>query len=435
MRHSGVIRKRHKRGDMSDFKKEFFCDLRSGSTCSLKRISLKKLITHLAVLALCILLYLQLAKAHCDTDNSGPGNQVDSAHTNYHNAKQSSRYNSVAGALIRQRREFAEDEEEQIPIQVGERNSHFQTKHSFVPYSTQINRIASRPKLPSSFGPTRQVSGSSSNSARSGRPVRSSRTGEQPVPRASALQAQQESSSQQTDAKCALILQRTYVKKVTNEGSSSTVDSLTGGNDLDSSNQLMATGKRERVCITYKEVNKAIALAKQRRQFTQVNEDEINSIEPSVPVIAELGELNQEVTKILQHKFDLSPDEILNGLTLIDMSRTDFWPICPLMVRPVRCDPTGRFRSFTGHCNNLRQPAWGAAQTPFVRYLAPKHPDGIQQERASVVDGSPLPSPRLVTSIVHRDHDQPSSDLSLLIMVWGQVIDHDVALAAPPRGK
>lgn len=252
------------------------------------------------------------------------------------------------------------------------------------------------------------------------------------MPQAQALQAPQQAASSASTFKCALILQRTYVKKVASDGA--TNEAASSGNDL-SSDQLMATGKRERICITYREVNKAIDLAKRRRGFTRPADEEIDSIEPSVPVIAELGELNQEVTSILSRKYDLSPDEILNGLTLIDMSQTDFWSICPLMVRPVRCDPTGRFRSFTGHCNNLRQPVWGAAQTPFVRFLAPRHPDGIHQERVSVVDGSALPSPRLVTSVVHRDHDQPSSDLSLLIMVWGQIIDHDVALAAPPRGK
>lgn len=248
----------------------------------------------------------------------------------------------------------------------------------------------------------------------------SSRGTRQLPPRTAALQS---SSS----SKCALILQRTYVKK-------SSAEPDDPSNSIEGEPQLEPTGKKERICITYNDINKAIGEAKQRRAFGSVPAEEVNSIEPRVPIIAELGELNQEVTRILALRFDLSPDEILNGLALVDMSRTDFWPLCPLMVRPVECDPTGRFRSFTGHCNNLNHPAWGAAQTPFVRYLAPRHPDGIQAERASSLDGSRLPSPRLVTSMVHRDHDQPSADLSLMIMVWGQIIDHDVALAAPPRG-
>lgn len=265
------------------------------------------------------------------------------------------------------------------------------------------------------------------------RPTRSDNLPQTNIPQAQALR-----TNVRQNVKCALILQRTYVKKVIpsklisdNDHDSDNNNDL---NDKDSS-QLQPTGKQERVCMTYEDVNKAIAKAKQQRGFTSVPNEEINSIEPSPPVIAELGELNQEVTRILSQKFDLSADEILSGLPLIDMSRTDFWSICPLMVKPVLCDPTGRFRSFTGHCNNLNNPAWGAAQTPFVRYLAPAHPDGIHLDRVSALDGSELPSPRLITSTIHRDHDQPSGDLSLLIMVWGQIIDHDVALAAPPRGK
>jgi hypothetical protein len=53
----------------------------------------------------------------------------------------------------------------------------------------------------------------------------------------------------------------------------------------------------------------------------------------------------------------------------------------------------------------------------------------------SVVKGAKLPNVRLVTSIVHKDFDHPSNELTILIMSWGQFIDHDVALAAPPRSK
>lgn len=296
-------------------------------------------------------------------------------------------------------------------------------------HSTQPTKI----KLQS-----RQSSSQSNTSTRS--PRRSQVVVRSAAPQLDSLatpQAQQANSIGGIQSKCALILQRTYVKKV-----SSSKQAENGGNDYDSnqdesnfSERLLPTGKREQVCITYKDVNDAIAAAKQNRRFKPVPQSELDSIEPSAPVIAELGELNQEVTRLLAERFDLSLDEILNGLPLIDMSRTDFWRICPLMVKPVVCDASGRFRSFTGHCNNLKNPAWGAANTPFVRYLAPKHPDGIHKDRVSALDGSPLPSPRLITSIVHRDHDQPSGDLSLLIMVWGQIIDHDVAQAAPPRGK
>lgn len=37
--------------------------------------------------------------------------------------------------------------------------------------------------------------------------------------------------------------------------------------------------------------------------------------------------------------------------------------------------------------------------------------------------------------MAHREHDNPHGELSILIMSWGQFIDHDITLAAPPRGK
>lgn len=237
------------------------------------------------------------------------------------------------------------------------------------------------------------------------------------------------SVSAEMNRKCGLILQRTYVRRLaTNE--------VDGETEQDNP-PVEPTGRTEQVCISYDDVNRAIEEAKRRRGFKMTAElkSDIDSIEPAPEHIAQLGELSQEVTKILTSRYDLSPDEILNGLPLIDMSRTSFWQICPLMVKPIQCDSTGRFRSFTGHCNNLDNPIWGAARTPFVRYLEPKHPDGIEQDRVSALDASPLPAPRLVTSQVHRDVDRPSSELTLLIMVWGQFVDHDVAQAAPPRSK
>jgi hypothetical protein len=260
-------------------------------------------------------------------------------------------------------------------------------------------------------------------------PIGNDRTG-LPIerPRSSPLGSARLTRQTDSSQKCALILQRTYVRRLSN--------------DIDNTNsagtgELEPTGRAERVCITYEHVNEAIEEAKRRRNFKLDPELmlAIQSIEPLPPFISKLGELNLETVKVLKEQFDLSPDEISEGLPLIDMSRTNFWPICPLLVKPIRCDPTGRFRSFTGHCNNLDNPTWGASQTPYVRYLPAKHPDGIEEFRRSVVENAPLPPARLVSSTIHRDVDQPSGDLSLFIMIFGQLVDHELTQAAPPRGE
>ena len=176
----------------------------------------------------------------------------------------------------------------------------------------------------------------------------------------------------------------------------------------------------------------AIENAKRRRQY--VHPDGLNSMAPPQASIDSTGELALMTTHILAERFKLSPDEILNGLPMIDMSRTRMWNECPDHVKPVPCTME-RYRTYTGHCNNMKHPNWGAAYTPFVRYLPPVYANGMDAPRVSVVDGSPLPTPRLITSRVHAEQDQPQGVLSILIMSWGQFIDHDLTLAAPPKGQ
>jgi len=36
---------------------------------------------------------------------------------------------------------------------------------------------------------------------------------------------------------------------------------------------------------------------------------------------------------------------------------------------PVTCDPNEKYRTYNGSCNNLQNPNWGAAMTPFYRLM------------------------------------------------------------------
>jgi len=45
-------------------------------------------------------------------------------------------------------------------------------------------------------------------------------------------------------------------------------------------------------------------------------------------------------------------------------------------MKPIPC-MVERYRTYTAHCNNLKNPSWGAANTPFVRYLPPVYSDGM----------------------------------------------------------
>ena len=54
---------------------------------------------------------------------------------------------------------------------------------------------------------------------------------------------------------------------------------------------------------------------------------------------------------------------------------------------------------------------------------------GIEESRVSVM-GGPLPGPRVVSLHMFPDVDRPSQLHTLLLMIWGQFIDHDLTRTA-----
>ena len=60
-----------------------------------------------------------------------------------------------------------------------------------------------------------------------------------------------------------------------------------------------------------------------------------------------------------------------------------------------------RYRSVDGSCNNWERPAWGMADTPFTRLLAPEYEDGLG---LPVGWSGGLPSARTISQKVIRAH-------------------------------
>ena len=90
------------------------------------------------------------------------------------------------------------------------------------------------------------------------------------------------------------------------------------------------------------------------------------------------------------------------------------------------CDHTTKYRTLTGWCNNLNFPEYGKSIRAFTRLLAPAYDDGLMSPRSRSVLGSPLPSPRLVSVNIHNDVSAPHVRYSLMMMQWGQFVDHDI---------
>jgi hypothetical protein len=92
----------------------------------------------------------------------------------------------------------------------------------------------------------------------------------------------------------------------------------------------------------------------------------------------------------------------------------------------------------SGVCNNIDHPLWGKADIAHFRFLPPNCADGISAPRVSVT-GSPLPSPRLISKAVHTDDGFHDHAVTIMLVFWGQFIDHDVTLTSetkdPKTGK
>ena len=96
----------------------------------------------------------------------------------------------------------------------------------------------------------------------------------------------------------------------------------------------------------------------------------------------------------------------------------------------VHCRP-GPYRSADGSCNNLNHPTWGKSFTCFVRLIAPEYADGQSAPRISVT-GHPLPNPRILSAVVHRDLNYPAT-YTHMVMQYGQFFSHDIAFTPSSR--
>lgn len=97
------------------------------------------------------------------------------------------------------------------------------------------------------------------------------------------------------------------------------------------------------------------------------------------------------------------------------------------------CDPNARYRTYDGMCNNPvpERVAWGSAEYPFERLLAPAYDDGVWAPRSRSVTGNWLPSARTISTVLFPDVDRQDPQLNILFMQMGQFITHDIAQSQP----
>jgi len=100
------------------------------------------------------------------------------------------------------------------------------------------------------------------------------------------------------------------------------------------------------------------------------------------------------------------------------------------------CDERQKYRSYSGRCNNLEYPEKGGSFTELGRILPSEYNDRVSMPRSrSFILGQPLPNPRYVSEKLHERLDSPDREFSLMLMQWGQFIDHDMSLTPKYNGR
>ena len=106
---------------------------------------------------------------------------------------------------------------------------------------------------------------------------------------------------------------------------------------------------------------------------------------------------------------------------------------CPFN-QTIKCDVTSKYQSFDGTCNNINNPLYGAAHTPYTRYLTPKYDDGVNSPRTKSEDGGLLPNPRLISTTIVNDDLRSDNRWTHLFAIFSQFMTHDVTGVAVSAG-
>ncbi|XP_008555718.1 chorion peroxidase [Microplitis demolitor] len=178
-------------------------------------------------------------------------------------------------------------------------------------------------------------------------------------------------------------------------------------------------------CITYDAINRAYYDARQRIAVAQPADEKWRPED-----LATVGELLLDISTSLAQMYGLTRNEIENELPLIDTSKTLIHEVCPAFLSNVECR-AGKYRRFDGLCTNLEHPNWGASLTPFNRLMPPAFSDGINAPRLSTTGGN-LPLARVVSRTIHPDQGYHDHAGTVMVIAWGQFMDHDYTLTATP---
>ncbi|KAK7080273.1 hypothetical protein SK128_017771, partial [Halocaridina rubra] len=157
--------------------------------------------------------------------------------------------------------------------------------------------------------------------------------------------------------------------------------------------------------------------------------------DPLATQMAKQGYLMDQASADMKNRTNMTREDSTFDLQWVgDLSHTPYCDKALQRPMPSPCNAKARYRSVDGSCNNLEHPLWGASFTPFRRAMPPHYEDGVMSLRQAK-DGGDLPSPRVVSNTVHTSTPAESRSYTILLMSWGQFIDHDITATALAKGK
>ncbi|XP_065302561.1 salivary peroxidase/catechol oxidase-like [Dermacentor albipictus] len=150
---------------------------------------------------------------------------------------------------------------------------------------------------------------------------------------------------------------------------------------------------------------------------------------------------DEQALLLLMKRNNASKTEVQHAVAKMDLSELEAVSMRKALcgrLYPTECDPSDPYRSLDGSCNNIEHPSWGKALSCHARITPPVYPDGVSSPRTLSLSGRPLPNPRQVSNALWDLRAAPGATYSQrhthLVMAFGQLVDHDLALTPDARG-
>ncbi|CAN7998946.1 unnamed protein product, partial [Ixodes hexagonus] len=190
-------------------------------------------------------------------------------------------------------------------------------------------------------------------------------------------------------------------------------------------------------CITYEDVNQAVLEAKAKFGADVPHEIyELSSDSPTPEHVTVPAEIVQEASRVLARRsvYRIHPPTIEQ---IKQLDRTN--PNTSIISATRRYHANTNVQSSRRlqlFCESSEKPVGEAIRRAIANVLSlysslsPPGHTGISEPRVAK-DGGPLPNPRMVSFLVHHDVSEHDRRVRNLLVAFGQMLDHDLTLAAP----